>query len=298
MSAELRRPTSIDEVKARLQYFSSDKSKQACTTFTARPDDVFICTYSKSGTTWMQQIVHQLRSGASMDFEEISSVVPWFELAVDTGIDPHADQPWEPRAFKSHLTYTEAPKGARYITVFRDPATVLPSFYNFFDGWWFEKGSITVEDFAMGLYLGGTASGQHWDHLVDWWPLRHRDDVLAVCYEDLVANSEAVPQLVADYLALDVSPELMERVVANSSRKVMLDHSHKFDDHVLRTARHEAWGLPPDEGFSSKVTSGSAVEIAPAVQDAMDAKWAEVVEAALGFDSYAAFRASITNPFD
>jgi hypothetical protein len=296
MSSELRRPTTIEEVRARLQFFSSDESEEACTSFVARPGDVFICTYSKSGTTWMQQVVQQLRSGGSMDFEEISSAVPWFESAVDSGIDPHADQPWVPRAFKSHLTYTQAPKGARYITVFRDPRTVLPSFYNFFNGWWFEKDSVSLEQFAKGLYLHGTASGRHWDHLVDWWPLRDRDDILALCYEDMAANPDAVPQLVADFLGLDIAPEVMDRVVANCSRETMLDHSHRFDDHVLRNARHVAWGLPADEGHSAKVTSGSSTEISATLQAAMDAKWSEVVEPALGFESYAAFRASIDNP--
>ncbi len=42
-------------------------------------------TSPKCGTTWVQQIVHQLRSRGSMDFEEISIPVPWIEMAHDLG---------------------------------------------------------------------------------------------------------------------------------------------------------------------------------------------------------------------
>ena len=56
-------------------------------TLNGRPaaGDVLIVTSPKCGTTWVQQIVHQLRSRGSMDFEEISMVVPWIEMAHDLG---------------------------------------------------------------------------------------------------------------------------------------------------------------------------------------------------------------------
>jgi hypothetical protein len=38
---------------------------------------------TKEGTIWVQQICHQLRTGGDMEFEEISQVVPWIELARD-----------------------------------------------------------------------------------------------------------------------------------------------------------------------------------------------------------------------
>ena len=38
----------------------------------------------------------------SMDFGEITEVVPWDILAKDCGQDLDADQPCEPRLFKSH----------------------------------------------------------------------------------------------------------------------------------------------------------------------------------------------------
>ena len=64
----------------------------------------------KAGTTWTQQIVHHLRcraAGLSVDqasaFEEISCVVPFIEMALDIGIDPHAEQVALPR-FAPHAS--------------------------------------------------------------------------------------------------------------------------------------------------------------------------------------------------
>lgn len=51
-----------------------------------RPTDVLIAPFGKSGTTWLQQIFHQLRTAGDMDFDDISRVVPWIETAPIAGI--------------------------------------------------------------------------------------------------------------------------------------------------------------------------------------------------------------------
>ena len=88
------------------------------------------------------QICHQLRTGPAghMDFEEVSEVVPWLELAADQGQDLHAPQPGTPRCFKTHAWREHCPKGARYIVVVRNPPDVALSFFRFFEGWFFEPG--------------------------------------------------------------------------------------------------------------------------------------------------------------
>jgi len=297
-TTDLARPATIDEVCARLANFRSAEAAAAQLAHQARADDVYVSTYSKSGTTWMQQIVHQLRSQCSTDFEEISCVVPWLESAVDMGIDPHADQPYAFRAFKCHLLYCDLPKGGRYITVFRDPLKVLSSFYRFFSGWWFEEGTINIDEFAAGLYLGGSASGRHWDHLVDWWQKKDSADTLMLSYEDMILSPDRAVEVVAEFLQLELHETTLECAKTNSSREYMLRNASQFDEHVLRDIRDKIWGLPPGGG-SGKVVS-NAIEISPSTEtlDAMQQTWDETVGELLGFKDYQSLRCAMPNLLD
>ena len=51
-----------------------------------RPTDIVIAPFGKSGTTWVQQIVHCLRTRGDMDFDDISRVVPWIETSAMLGL--------------------------------------------------------------------------------------------------------------------------------------------------------------------------------------------------------------------
>lgn len=280
----------------RIESFRSEASLRRGLEITVRPDDVFISTYSKSGTTWLQHVVHGLRSNGSMDFDEISAVVPWLESAVDVGIDPDADQAWSPRAFKAHLTWDRIPKGGRYVTAFRDPATVLPSFYRFFEGWWFTAGTVSIEEFAFEFYMGGSESGRHWDHLTSWYPQVGQPDVLALAYEDMVEQPDRVPPLIARFLDIELDRATMAKVVEQSSRAFMAAHQRQFDEHLTRDALDARWGLPPGEATTKVQAGPQDDELSQDILDALHSLWAATVEPKLGLDSYAAFRRSLPNP--
>eukprot|EP00118_Oscarella_pearsei_P007869 m.39527 g.39527 ORF g.39527 m.39527 type:complete len:141 (+) comp32751_c0_seq1:68-490(+) len=129
-------PEAIQQSMIRLLTHLSPEARQAALqNFKPRPTDIIIAAPGKSGTTWMQQIVHGLRSGGSMDFEEISQVVPFIEASPIIGIDLDADHVAQPRVFKTHEYYDDCPKGAgKYITVIRHPLDVFPSMYAFLMG--------------------------------------------------------------------------------------------------------------------------------------------------------------------
>ena len=82
--ATKQRPVTWEAYEATMARMISPEGIAKGLAFRPRPTDVVISPYSKSGTTWMQQIVHGLRTRGDMDFDDISRVVPWIETAPRT----------------------------------------------------------------------------------------------------------------------------------------------------------------------------------------------------------------------
>lgn len=65
----------VAEMKAKLcRLETAEGRRRGYDLRPASPSDVIIATPPKCGTTWMQQIVHGLRSGGSMDFDEVRQI--------------------------------------------------------------------------------------------------------------------------------------------------------------------------------------------------------------------------------
>ena len=278
-----RRARTIAELDA-IEGFSTEEGERIGRTYRPDPTDIFISPYSKCGTTWMQQIVHGLRSGGSMNFSEVTEVVPWLELAHDMGADVHAPQVAAPRAFKSHLTWDEIPKGGRYIVVFRDPVDAMLSLYRFFEGWWFEAGSISVDAFA-DYYL--QRGGDYWEHAASWLRQRGRDDVLLVTFEEMKRNLPGVVDRVADFMG---GYDAATRAIATEQAgfDFMKRHGSQFDDHLVRQTRDAACGLPPG-GSATKVASGkTGGQISDDIRRRFEERWQEMIAQEFGLPTYSA----------
>lgn len=286
------RPRNYEEFRA-ITGFETPEGVARGLALKARPTDVFISPYAKCGTTWMQQIVHGLRSGGSMAFSEITEVVPWLELAHDMGVAPEAPQVAAPRAFKSHLCWEDIPKGGRYIVVLRDPLDAMLSLYRFFEGWWFEAGAVSLEEFA-GYYLARGEEGW-WHHAASWLRVREREEVLLLAYEHMKRD---LPGTVAQVAAHTGGyPARVQAIATRQARfAFMKAHAGQFDDHLVRRARDAACGLPPG-GAATKVASGqsgagrSATET---IRRNFDAHWRATIGAEFGFASYTELLQSLT----
>ena len=104
-----------------LATYISQESHSKGVNFKPLSSDVILSTPPKTGTTWLQQICHGLRSGGNMDFDEIGMVIPCLEHAHEYGYtDLQAPQPYAPRVYKTHLWHPSCPKGAaKYIVLQR-----------------------------------------------------------------------------------------------------------------------------------------------------------------------------------
>jgi len=294
--AESQRATTWEEFRDLRERMHSPESEAHWGAFAPRPTDVIISPYAKSGTTWLQQIVHGLRTRGDMDFDDISRVIPWIETALDLGLDLDADQRGEPRAFKSHLSAHRVPPGARYIVSLRDPKDAFVSFYRFMEGWWFEAGTIDMETVAHRVYFLRERATDYWTHLLSWWPRRDDPDVLLLSFEGMRADLEGVVIRVAQFIGVPLDQALLDLVVGQSSFEFMRAHGDRFDDALIRRLTEERAGLPPG-GDSSKVREGAVgshrAELSAALSAEMDAIWSDVIEPELGFATYAELAAAL-----
>jgi hypothetical protein len=278
------------------RMFAPDDVAAGIASYRPRPTDVVITPYAKCGTTWLQQIFHTLRTRGDFDFDDISRVVPWIEMAEVAGVPLETPQKAEPRGFKSHLGYDAVPKGARYIVAFREPKDALVSMYRFMEGWFLEPGAVPIEAFAQ-MWLGRTAGGGDiWNHLLSWWAQRDNPDVLILSYEQMSADPAGTVRKVAAFSGIDLDDELLALTLERSSIGFMLAHKDRFDDLLMRTASEVRCGLPPGSD-SAKVrkggSGGHSHELPAEVADAVDAKWREIVTPATGFSDYAALQAAL-----
>lgn len=263
--------------------------------FVPRPSDVFITPFAKSGTTWLQQIAHGLRSGGDMGFEEISYVVPCIDYAPAMGLDLNADHGFEPRVYMTHATWDDAPAGGRYICAFRDPKTVIVSYYRFLEDWFFEPGVIDLTAFARAFMPAPGTLDDWWLHMISWWARRDDPSVLLLCYEDMVRDLPGTVRAVARLMQIELTDDLLEIVVRQSSRDFMLAHADQFDERGLRRLAARDAGLPLDSNASkiTRSTDQDRYRLSPEVDAAFDGIWRDEITPRTGLADYEALRAAV-----
>lgn len=198
--------------------------------FRPRADDIFIVTYPRSGTTWVQYMLHLLtRSGQEAPFEHISQVCPWFERSLAVGAVRAEDLEAlpSPRVFKSHLPHAWLPSGVKVVYIQRDSLDVAMSYYHFYGSYLGYAGGL--EPF-LARFLRGDLQYRAWfDHVAGW---RRRSGDPALCllrYEALLADPGAGLGRLADFLGLSLSDDLRLLILGRCSFNAMKAQEHRFD---------------------------------------------------------------------
>ncbi|HZF28836.1 MAG TPA: sulfotransferase domain-containing protein [Gammaproteobacteria bacterium] len=192
--------------------------------YRAQPGDVFVATYPKCGTTWMQYIVYLLVHGAEPLARggNMNDVFPHLE---EVGEHVVRALP-EPRMIKTHLPFERTPWNdrAKYIYVARNPFDCVVSFYHH------TRGFPKHYDFAAGafdtffeLFLRGEVDfGDYCEHLASWLPQIGKANTLFLTYESMLAASSDAVAAVGAFLGGEAArtagdARLSARVVELSS---------------------------------------------------------------------------------
>lgn len=249
--------------------------------FKTRSSDIFLCTYPKSGTTWLQMILYQLTTDGDMDrIEHICIAIPHFE---ETPLNVH-NLP-DRRIFKTHLRYVGMPRGGKMIYVARDGRDVANSFYHHMR---YAKNFQGSFDAFFNMFLAGRVPYLSWfSHMAQWSKQRNNPNVLFLQYEDMVADPEKAIRQIAAFCDIPIDEAQMPRILERCSFAYMKSHDDKLDLRTLGLIHYKLHWINTDApGLIREGKTGKGKE---ALTPQQQARYAAVFDKKLkgaGLDKY------------
>ena len=217
--------------------------------FQFRDDDIVIATWSKSGTTWTQQIVSQLVfDGSETIFGQAAS--PWIDFQLTPDAVQVAEAQRHRRFLKTHLpvdALVVSPR-AKYIYVGRDARDVAWSFHHhlthFTPAALVRFGDVArltgaappppvpadIRTFYRG-WLRNEAKSEtsFWKNVQGWWDIRSLPNVLLVHYARLKADLPGEFRRIADFLDIPIDETKFPQMMQHCSLEHMKECAAKVD---------------------------------------------------------------------
>lgn len=246
----------LDFNKSRISYKGVSGPMGSCSeetfakanAYTPRPEDVFVVTQMKCGTTWMQHVVYEVLNRGAGNLVETGTamyaIAPWIEGRRSVSIEdaPLIGNERPSRIIKTHLPAQLLPfsRQAKYIYVARHPVSCFASCIDFVDT---NVGEMSPDIPAFEAWFTNPSTmwwGTWTDHVKGWWEKSKAEpNVLFVHFEEMKKDLPGVTQRVADFLA--VAP-LSDAELASAVHKCGFDYMQEHQDnfemhppHILQT---------------------------------------------------------------
>jgi len=212
--------------------------------FQARPDDIFVCTPAKCGTTWTQAICAMLVFGTPDHGQQPGVISPWIDAAfapIEEYLEMIDAQPHR-RFIKTHTPFDGVPYfgDCTYLAVFRDPRDAFFSGSNHRDNMndqelalsAFPHGENAFHDFLYEAPAEGTwdrwtlASTVHF--FKTYWDQRHLDNVHLFHYSDMKRDLKGTIAGMARAVGVDLSDEDLDAYARAASFEHMKSRAEQF----------------------------------------------------------------------
>jgi hypothetical protein len=209
--------------------------------YQARPEDIFVVTQMKCGTTWMQHVVYEvlLRGKGNLvgSGTAMYAVSPWIEaiksVPVEQSSTVGAERP--SRIIKTHLPAELCPWNpqAKYVYVARHPVSCFASCIDFV------KTNVGAMAPPMPIFEEWFCRpdlmwwGSWPNHVKGWWERSQKEkNVLFVYFEDMKRDLASTIRQVAEFLGMkSLSDTEVKAIAEKCSFGYMQEHQEAFEMH-------------------------------------------------------------------
>uniref|UniRef100_A0A8C0P980 Sulfotransferase n=1 Tax=Canis lupus familiaris TaxID=9615 RepID=A0A8C0P980_CANLF len=169
--------------------------------FEAKPDDLLICTYPKSGTTWIQEIVDMIEHNGDVEkcqraiIQHRHPFIEWARPPQPSGVEKANAMP-SPRILRTHLPTQLLPpsfweNNCKFLYVARNAKDCMVSYYHFQRMNQMLPDPGTWEEYFETFISGKVGWGSWYDHVKGWWEIKDRYQILFLFYEDIKQVSKS-----------------------------------------------------------------------------------------------------------
>ncbi|KAM8968524.1 sulfotransferase 1 family member D1-like [Sarcophilus harrisii] len=202
--------------------------------FEARPDDLLISTYPKSGTTWASEILDLIYNNGDVEKckrDAIFNRVPFMELIMPGYVNgiKQLEELKSPRLVKTHLPVELLPpslwkNNCKMIYVARNAKDVAVSYYYFHMMAKMHQEPGTWEEFLEKFMTGKLSFGSWYDHVKGWWEKKKDYRILYLFYEDMKEDPKRELLKILKFLEKDLPEEIVDKILHHTSFKIMKDN--------------------------------------------------------------------------
>ncbi|XP_066927038.1 sulfotransferase 1B1-like [Clytia hemisphaerica] len=206
-------------------------------------DDVFVSTFPKSGTRWLQELIWCMRHKNGIEkakSKDLDERVPHFELPfVMDSKSIEEDKSYllnginnlsRPRTLKTHLPFPMLPKGvqekgAKIVYCYRNPRDTMLSLFNFMK--LIQNYTGTMELYS-DVFLKGLTPYYlpYFSQVLGYWNRRSQENLLVLCYEEMQKDLPSVVRKIASFLDIEMTDEEVLKLCHHTSFDQMKKNPH------------------------------------------------------------------------